>query len=104
MLVMLNISLYRLGKGFGYALGIDTAPEAMQLSKSRMHKETDPEQRLPAVGVLFFLSLLFLARESVKGERNIHAREQASVAIARKVLYSWCFVLIVAVLFRRFAA
>lgn len=35
---MLSLSLYRLDKRLGYALGIGAAPEEMQLSKSRMHE------------------------------------------------------------------
>jgi len=33
-----SISLYRSDNGFGYALRMDAAPEAMRLSKSRMRK------------------------------------------------------------------
>jgi len=58
LLGMLSISLHRSHKGFGYALGIDAAPEAIRPRKNRMYGGYEPWE--------FFLELVFLllARES----------------------------------------
>ena len=70
LLGMLSILLYRSHKGFGYALGIDTAPEAMRPSKSQMREDTDAGKAY--VAWEFFVKVVFplLARESVKGKRR----------------------------------
>ena len=41
--ISLSLWLYSSDKGFGDALGMDAAPEAMRLSKGRMRKETEVE-------------------------------------------------------------
>jgi len=48
----LSLLLYRLDRGFGHALGIDAAPEAIRRSKNQMHKKARKRMKTPGARTL----------------------------------------------------